>query len=359
MKNRIKNKMKRKLILSLIVLLLPLILVSCPIMFFLVQTGMILPSAEAATAEEYKEISGLTGIDWADMIVYDTVRYDNDFSLAVPSDTAFEFLIVNYKRRVERRRCIKRNAEGKCIEYETYWEVAEEKTLSGKDEILNLLENLNYNTSEWTIKEAFTTLKSLDEREEYIIEFMYRDIEDMMIMGNFDKQQTEWVDTLISEGIIYELYGEFFDLPEHITPVGDSFFMWPTPDLHTITSPFGWRIHPVTGKRSFHSGVDISGANAMGKPIVSVADGTVIQVNLTPDNAAGNNVRIKHTDREGREWQSRYCHMSRISVSVGQQVLQGDVIGAVGSTGRSTGAHLHFELKFEGQLVNGALYLPQ
>lgn len=353
-KNKMKRTFKKKIVIAIILLLLPLILVSCPLLMFFMNFMALAPSAEIEIVEEYKQINNVTGIEWVDMVVFDTVRYDNDFTLANPSDTAFSFFTVEYEKREQRERCIATNEEGECVETETYWVTVEKKTLRNKGEILRKLSQLGYETTDWTVIDAYNTLESLNESDEYIIEFIYKDIEDMM--KGFDEDQIEWANMLISENIIYDLYGDMFDLPDHIAIVGDSFFAWPTPGLKEVTSPYGWRIHPTTHQRSFHYGIDISGSNAMGKPIISAADGEVMQVNRS-DNVAGNNVRIRHYDSEGNEWQTRYCHMSQISVAVGQQVSQGDVIGAVGSTGRSTGPHLHFEIKFEGQLIDPYPYI--
>lgn len=353
-KSKISRLTKKKIFVFLIVLSVPFFIVACPMLLFVTNLSMVVPSAEIEIVEQYREISSVTGIEWADMIIYDTVRYENDFSLADPSDTAFEFISVDYEKRVEKERCVNRDKEGNCIETETYWETVEKKILRNKEQILRQLRKLGYEVENWTVIDAVSTLKSLNDGEEYIIGFIYKDIEDML--NNLTQEQIEWANTIISENIVYAMYGDVFDLPDHIAVVGDSFFTWPVPGLYTVTSPYGWRTHPTTKQRAFHYGVDISGTGAMGKPIISAADGEVIQVNRS-NNAAGHNVRIRHLDEEGNEWQSRYCHMSQISVLVGQQVSQGDVIGAVGNTGRSTGPHLHFELKFEGQLLDPYRYI--
>lgn len=110
----------------------------------------------------------------------------------------------------------------------------------------------------------------------------------------------------------------------------------------TITSSFGYRKHPISGKRSFHYGVDI--AAAKGTNIVAFASGTV---ELTGYNATyGNYLFIRHKDGI----QTFYGHCSKVLVENGQLVRMGEVVAKMGSTGYSTGSHLHFELR-NGELI--------
>lgn len=115
---------------------------------------------------------------------------------------------------------------------------------------------------------------------------------------------------------------------------------WPLPGYYEISSPFGWRIHPITHKKSMHTGVDIPAPS--GTPIHAAGDGVVI---YTGDYGAyGNVVIIDH----GGGYSTLYAHQSKVGASENQQVKAGDVIGYVGSTGWSTGAHLHFEVRNNG-----------
>lgn len=115
---------------------------------------------------------------------------------------------------------------------------------------------------------------------------------------------------------------------------------WPTPGYTRVTSPFGWRMHPVLHVKKFHSGVDIGAPS--GAKIVAAGDGTVISAGY--NSGYGNMTMIDH----GNGLVSVYGHQSRISVSKGQHVTKGQTIGAVGSTGMSTGPHLHFEIRVNG-----------
>ncbi len=116
-----------------------------------------------------------------------------------------------------------------------------------------------------------------------------------------------------------------------------------------ISSPYGWRVHPVYGYEKFHYGVDY--AVPAGTPIYATASGTVTIA--TYDASAGNYVSIAHADGFG----SAYMHMTNYIVSVGDYVTQGQVIGYVGSTGCSTGAHLHFAMYYNGATVNPVDYV--
>ncbi len=116
-----------------------------------------------------------------------------------------------------------------------------------------------------------------------------------------------------------------------------------------VTSAFGKRISPFTGKLQMHEGLDI--AARPGTPVKASADGVVIYSGWKSDY--GKLVTIDH----GYGYRTRYGHLSRIYVKNGQRVKRGDTIGAVGSTGRSTGPHLHYEVKVRGLPVNPKTYL--
>jgi len=117
----------------------------------------------------------------------------------------------------------------------------------------------------------------------------------------------------------------------------------------TLTSDFGMRMHPVTGRRAAHKGIDLSAPT--GTPIYATGDGMVSRASWY--STYGLYVSIEH----GGQIQTRYAHMSRLNVAEGQRVHKGDVIGFVGTTGRSTGPHLHYEVRVEGAAVNPVPYM--
>lgn len=117
----------------------------------------------------------------------------------------------------------------------------------------------------------------------------------------------------------------------------------------TVTCAYGWRIHPIWGDKRFHTGVDLA-ANK-GDPIYAIASGTVTSASYS--DAYGYNVSISH----GNGYGSMYAHMTSYTVSAGQYVSQGEIIGYVGTTGWSTGPHLHFEIYVNGSTVNPMDYV--
>ena len=123
---------------------------------------------------------------------------------------------------------------------------------------------------------------------------------------------------------------------------------WPLPGHHRITSPFGYRMHPILKYRKLHTGVDIGAPN--GTPVVSAASGTVIASRFM--GGYGNCIMIDHGGKV-----TVYAHLSSRAVSPGQSVSAGQTIGYVGSTGMSTGAHLHFEVRINGAVQNPLNYL--
>ena len=124
--------------------------------------------------------------------------------------------------------------------------------------------------------------------------------------------------------------------------------MWPCPSCHTITSPFGWRYHPIYQTQKYHSGVDIGAS--YGATIVAADGGTIITAGTV--SGYGNCVVINH----GNGITTLYGHMSSIAVRVGQKVSKGQTIGYVGSTGNSTGPHLHWEVTVNGVRQNPLNY---
>ncbi|MXO94681.1 peptidoglycan DD-metalloendopeptidase family protein [Erythrobacter arachoides] len=120
-------------------------------------------------------------------------------------------------------------------------------------------------------------------------------------------------------------------------------------DIRSISSGFGYRSDPFNGSATMHSGLDFSGP--MGAPIHAAAEGRVSFVGQR--SGYGNVVEISH----GSGMITRYAHMSRFATRIGTQVAAGDVIGAIGSTGRSTGPHLHFEVRINGRAVNPRPFL--
>ena len=118
-----------------------------------------------------------------------------------------------------------------------------------------------------------------------------------------------------------------------------------------LTSSYGMRTHPVLGGRRRHKGVDL--AAPKGTPIFATADGIVGRAEWF--SSYGLYVEIAH----GANLETRYAHMSRLAVAPGERVRKGEIIGYVGSTGRSTGPHLHYEVRIDGIAVNPIPYMVE
>ena len=120
----------------------------------------------------------------------------------------------------------------------------------------------------------------------------------------------------------------------------------------SITSPFGWRTHPIFKSRKFHSGVDI--AAGMGTPVKCSNSGVVVYSGWY--GGYGKVVIVSHGNYKGKPTSTLYAHLSRYNVNKGAKVTKGQVVGHVGSTGYSTGPHLHFEVRVDGSPTNPLNY---
>lgn len=138
--------------------------------------------------------------------------------------------------------------------------------------------------------------------------------------------------------------------------VSASGWAWPMPyDGVYLTSYYGYRYHPLDGDWRYHSGIDVSMSGAYGKNIVATRAGTVILSSLESESGTGygNYIIIDHGDG----YTSLYGHCSALLVSQGQHVSRGQIIARVGSTGWSTGPHLHFEVRYNGETVDPLDYV--
>jgi len=163
------------------------------------------------------------------------------------------------------------------------------------------------------------------------------------------EQMSQELDSLKSEAAERELgMKRLTDYFEHKNSVLSA-----TPDIWPVrgfvTSNFGYRQSPIYGSTQFHEGLDI--ANKVGTPVVAPASGTVIEAGY--QSGYGRFIKIRH----GYGVDTLYGHLSQCNVKAGERVNKGDRIGAVGDTGSSTGAHLHYEVRVNGVPVNPRKYL--
>ncbi len=195
------------------------------------------------------------------------------------------------------------------------------------------------------------------------ISITHKTPEEMAQQYRFNARQNEYL-ALMSEpenqNLWAELLGSFSSgggqiMNPNTDWEGTGIFQWPLPQSYTITSWFGYREDPFTGEIAYHSGTDIGAPG--GTPILAAADGTVTIANAIDSwgGGYGYHIKISHNDT----FDTLYAHCSSICVTVGQEVKQGEVIGYVGTTGNSTGNHLHFEVWQNGERTDALSFFQK
>ncbi len=164
-----------------------------------------------------------------------------------------------------------------------------------------------------------------------------------------DEENAVWAE-LNSQITAKQAQMEADRVANNITIDPGSGYLWPLPGFYTLTSKYGPRIHPITGVYNNHSGTDISATG--GTPILAARGGQVITA--TYHWSYGNYVVIDHGNGDS----TLYAHMNTISVSEGDIITQGSQVGTVGTTGSSTGNHLHFEVRVAGERVDPESFYP-
>lgn len=236
------------------------------------------------------------------------------------------------------------------------------------DELRNIMWEMNAISSGTRTEKREVEITEVDENGKEItrtetvpetileISITHKTPEEMARQYNFNFRQNEYL-SLMSEpenkNLWAELLGGFVGgggeiMDPNTDWEGIGIFQWPLPQSYTITSLFGYREDPFTGEVAYHGGTDIAAPG--GTPILAAADGTVSVANGTDSwgGSYGYHVKIGHAD----SFETLYAHCSSICVTEGQQVKRGEVIAYVGTTGSSTGNHLHFEVRQDGERVN-------
>lgn len=236
------------------------------------------------------------------------------------------------------------------------------------DELRNIMWEMNAISSGTRTEKREVEITEVDENGKEItrtetvpetileISITHKTPEEMARQYNFNFRQNEYL-SLMSEPENKNLWaellggfvgggGEIMDPNTDWEEIG--IFQWPLPQSYTITSLFGYREDPFTGEIAYHGGTDIAAPG--GTPILAAADGTVSIANGTDSwgGSYGYHVKIGHAD----SFETLYAHCSSICVTEGQQVKQGEVIAYVGTTGSSTGNHLHFEVRQNGERMD-------
>ena len=173
-----------------------------------------------------------------------------------------------------------------------------------------------------------------------------RDSTDLMAQKKEYEKQLRELETDSRE--IQQLIAKSQKKTKIVARMGDGRFIWPI--TGQITSYFGERVHPIFKIRSMHTGLDIAASS--GRPIFAAEDGVVIFSGSW--GGYGKTIILDH----GAAFTTLYGHMSQYFVKEGVAVKKGQIIGLVGSTGWSTGPHLHFEVRIDGVVQNPINYLP-
>ena len=198
-----------------------------------------------------------------------------------------------------------------------------------------------------TVESNKATVAAMMRQKESELADISVDIEDAQSDADYYAAEIQAQEELIAAIKRAEAEKAAAGVEEH--PYTGGAFRWPCPSSTRVTSDYGTRVSPMSGASSNHKGIDI-GASA-GADIIAAADGTVTAASYS--SAAGNYVMIDH----GGGLYTVYMHASSLLVSPGQTVSAGDVIAKVGSTGISTGSHLHFGVSLNGSYVSPWSYL--
>lgn len=198
-----------------------------------------------------------------------------------------------------------------------------------------------------TVDSNKATVAAMMRQKESELADISGDIEDAQSDADYYAAEIQAQEELIAAIKRAEAEKAAAGVEEH--PYTGGAFRWPCPSSTRVTSDYGTRVSPMSGASSNHKGIDI-GASA-GADIIAAADGTVTAASYS--SAAGNYVMIDH----GGGLYTVYMHASSLLVSPGQTVSAGDVIAKVGSTGISTGSHLHFGVSLNGSYVSPWSYL--
>lgn len=296
--------------------LLPLIICILVILPFI---SLQVPNLDQALIPSYKKYADLMGADWQLMIAYDLAINKNQAEYLDPEKTAWFFLTVKY----------------------------EDVYLSGRDRINDFFgEKLNF-------EEAMDKFIQMNQTSGVdIYEIGSKDI--VSLEYKLSDEEYKWVESLIANNIISRMGGDkTFQGASYQKLVFENkgYFAMPlAAGTYTVsTRGFGYRMHPIKKVMKFHSGQDFGAAT--GTPVGASADG-VAYVRWDADGY-GKYVIINHPNGMS----TLYAHLSEVLVAKGQNVTKGDEIGLVGSTGGSTGPHLHFEIRTNGQYLDPMKFL--
>ncbi len=224
--------------------------------------------------------------------------------------------------------------------------------MKGKMQRVNDLEKelqkfINNNTSMISGKTKTTPILTSDDPQHVGGEFIAVDTSEILDLTRETKDDFEELRKLLDsmEDNIPRMLEKAQETQDMLAGIPN---MWPT-SSHVVSSSFGYRKDPFTGVAAYHAGLDISGNT--GDSVYAAGAGTVVEAERR--GARGLFIKIEHP--EGL--QTAYMHLSKINVAVGESISKGELIGEMGSTGRSTGSHLHFQVEKKNEVVNPLSYI--
>ena len=277
---------------------------------------------------EIKSNDGVYSLRWDEIL--------SVFSVMLTTDTNNPIEVITLdqiKKDLLKTLLLEMNSVGYSIETETY-----EETEIVEDEYGNEIEE--------TVEKTKTTL---------ILKLNHTSAEEEAARYAFTAKQMSFLNDLLSgkySTLWAQLLGGYSGglgvIPTEATWIGTGRYSWPLPVNGEITSGYGWRTDPFTGEQKFHGGIDI-GVGA-GTPIIAADAGTVTVANGVDSWGGGYGFYVMIDHGGGDE--TLYAHCSSICVRYGQAVQKGEVIAYVGSTGNSTGNHLHYEVRISGDKTN-------
>ncbi len=233
--------------------------------------------------------------------------------------------------------------------YFTAATVPEEKFSAMEEEFSKIREKLSFYSEEFiSMKDTIDSLKNSEVELKKLLSYETKE----QIYEHVDTLDTGSVDIELLKGQIQKTMERVSDIKDYIQQQKDVYFStpkgWPVGDGY-ISSAFGYRTHPKKKKREFHGGIDI--ASRSKAPVKATADGIVSFAGWS--GGSGKLIVIEH----GSGYTTCYGHNRKIMVKVGQKVKRGEAIALVGSTGNSTGPHVHYEIWIDGKRVNPRKYL--
>ncbi len=339
-----------------------------PYFIYITVTNILLPQIDKGMLGTYIEASEKNQISLSVLLSYDTIRYFNNMSKADPDESVFDFLVIDWRvyevEEVTKRREEVENEENIVDEFtvlsedieiemavEKIFKLMESGSSSGYRKIRQMLESKYFsyskNKEDMTIPKVVDYLNDLSKTDQYIIDCYILSGEE--IVSSFTRDEIGWFNSLSS--MLAKMFPEIDLGPatSFVVMVPEGMekdyipSIWPT--RGQISSYFG----ELRSGGFIHKGLDIGtfpGAN-----IYAAANGKVIYAGW--QGGYGNTIMIHH----GSGITTLYGHLEKILIKYGQIISKGDTIGLVGSTGKSTGPHLHYEIRVNGKRMDPMGYL--